>query len=117
MNLALVPLKAHAGLALAIGLGACLNALALLIGLRRRGVYQPTPGWGRFALRLIPALAALAALLIYADGRIDWIGLQAHSGQRALWLGGVLVACSAVYFGMLLLFGFRPRDFGRRPAK
>lgn len=116
MNLALVPLLAHAGLALAIGLGACLNALALLIGLRRRGVYLPGSGWGSFALRLIPALAALAALLVYADGRIDWIGLQAHSGLRALWLGGVLAASGVVYFGMLLLFGFRPRDFGRRSA-
>ncbi|MCD0505750.1 murein biosynthesis integral membrane protein MurJ, partial [Bordetella petrii] len=35
MNLALVPVLAHAGLALAIGLGATLNALALLAGLRR----------------------------------------------------------------------------------
>ena len=43
LNLALVPLLAHAGLALAIGLGACLNALALLIGLLRRGVYRPRP--------------------------------------------------------------------------
>ena len=58
LNLALVPLLAHAGLA--IGLGACLNALALLIGLLRRGVYRPAPGWTRFALRLLPALAALA---------------------------------------------------------
>ncbi|MGE8641567.1 MAG: lipid II flippase MurJ, partial [Achromobacter sp.] len=117
MNVALVPLMAHAGLALAIGLGACLNALALLIGLRRRGVYQPGPGWAVFALRLIPALAALSALLWYADGRIDWIGLQAHSGLRAAWLGGVLAASGLVYFGMLLLFGFRPRDFGRRPSR
>jgi putative peptidoglycan lipid II flippase len=70
-----------------------------------------------FALRLIPALAALSALLWYADGRIDWIGLQAHSGLRAAWLGGVLAASGLVYFGMLLLFGFRPRDFGRRPSR
>jgi len=117
LNLALVPVMAHAGLALAIGLGACLNALALLIGLRRRGVYQPGPGWTSFALRLLPALAALAALLWYADGRIDWIALQAHAGLRAAWLSGVLAASAAVYFGMLLLFGFRPRDFGRRPTR
>ena len=88
LNLALVPLLAHAGLALAIGLGACLNALALLIGLLRRGVYRPAPGWTRFALRLLPALAGLAGLLAYADGRIDWIALQAHAGLRAAWLGG-----------------------------
>ena len=117
LNLALVPLLAHAGLALAIGLGACLNALALLIGLLRRGVYRPAPGWTRFALRLLPALAGLAGLLAYADGRIDWIALQAHAGLRAAWLGGVLAASGVIYFGLLFLFGFRPRDFGRRSAR
>jgi putative peptidoglycan lipid II flippase len=115
--LILVPFMAHAGLALAIGLGACLNALALLIGLRRRGVYQPGPGWTVFALRLLPARAALAAMLWYADGKIDWLGLQAHAGLRAAYLGGVLAASGVVYFGMLLLFGFRLKDFGRRPSR
>lgn len=46
LNAILVPWLAHAGLALAIGLGACINALALLTGLRRRGVYRPGAGWG-----------------------------------------------------------------------
>jgi len=117
LNVLLVPTLAHAGLALAIGLGACLNALALLIGLRRRGVYVPGAGWTVFALRLVPALAGLAALLWYADTRIDWIALQTHAGQRALLLAGVLAASGVVYFGMLLLFGFRLRDFGRRPKQ
>lgn len=117
LNLAFVPLLAHAGLALAIGIGACLNALALLIGLRRKGVYKPAPGWGMFGLRLLPALIALAALLIYADAHIDWIALQAHAGQRVAWLAGVLVSCGLVYFGVLLLLGFRIRDFGRKPAR
>jgi len=113
MNLAFVPLFSHAGLALAIGLGACLNALALLLGLRRRGVYRPGAGWAVFALRLLPALAALAALLIYADQRIDWIGLQAHAWRRVACLASVLAASGLVYFSMLFAFGFRPRDFRR----
>ena len=50
--------------------------------------HRPAPGWTRFALRLPPALAALAGLLAHADGRIDWIALQAHAGSRAAWLGG-----------------------------
>ncbi|CAP43017.1 murein biosynthesis integral membrane protein MurJ [Bordetella petrii] len=114
MNLALVPALAHAGLALAIGLGATLNALALLIGLRRRGAYQPAPGWPRFLLRLLPALAALALVLVYAQQRLDWVALQAHPGQRALWLAVVLAASGAVYFASLFACGFRLRDFGRR---
>src|SRR3989454_4784732 len=59
MNAALiVPLK-HAGLALAIGLGACLNAGLLFLQLRRHGIYRPQPGWGAFALKVGAALAAM----------------------------------------------------------
>src|SRR5678809_615049 len=50
MNLAfIVPLR-HAGLALAIGLGACLNAALLYRGLRKSGIYTPQPGWAMFTL-------------------------------------------------------------------
>ncbi|MBV7485764.1 murein biosynthesis integral membrane protein MurJ [Bordetella sp. BOR01] len=116
MNLALVPVLAHAGLALAIGLGATLNALALLIGLRRRGVYRPSAGWPVFLLRMVPALAALALVLVYADHRLDWVGLQAQPAHRALWLAAVLAASGLAYFAALFVCGFRLRDFGRRRA-
>ncbi|MBO9355531.1 murein biosynthesis integral membrane protein MurJ [Bordetella petrii] len=116
MNLVLVPALAHAGLALAIGLGATLNALALLVGLRRRGVYQPATGWPRFLARMLPALAALALVLLYADRHLDWLALQAVPARRALWLAAVLAASGVAYFGALFACGFRPRDFGRRRA-
>lgn len=116
MNLIFVPLMAHAGLALAIGLGACLNALLLLAGLRRRGVYQPGGKWLRFVLRMVPALLALAALLLWVDQRIDWIALQHCPRLRAAWLAGVLAASGVVYFGVLFALGMRPRDFNRRSA-
>ena len=116
MNLALVPMLAHAGLALAIGLGATLNAAALLVGLLRRGTYRPAPGWLRFALRLLPALAALATILCYADRHLDWVALQAQPLHRALWLAAVVIASGVAYFAALFLCGFRLRDFGRRRA-
>ncbi|MFJ1302898.1 murein biosynthesis integral membrane protein MurJ [Pseudomonadota bacterium AL_CKDN230030165-1A_HGKHYDSX7] len=116
MNAIFVPWLAHAGLALAIGLGACLNALALLTGLRRRGVYQPGSGWGRFLLRTLPALAAMAAVLWWADQHLDWIALQSYPLLRAGWLAGVLAASGIAYFGVLFLLGARPRDFTRRPT-
>ncbi|ANN67673.1 murein biosynthesis integral membrane protein MurJ [Bordetella bronchialis] len=116
LNLVLVPKLAHAGLALAIGLGACLNALLLLTVLHKRGVYRPSPGWPIFLLRLVPALAALGAILLYADARLDWVALQAHSWTRVGLLAAVLGACVAVYFGLLFVCGFRPRDFTRRSA-
>ncbi|WP_026638016.1 murein biosynthesis integral membrane protein MurJ [Bordetella petrii] len=114
MNLVLVPALAHAGLALAIGLGATLNALALLIGLRRRGLYQPQAGWPAFVLRLVPGLGALAAVLVYASRHLDWVALQAAPAHRALWLAAVLCASGAAYFATLFVCGFRPRDFARR---
>ncbi len=116
LNLILVPWLAHAGLALSIGLGASLNALSLALLLRRRGLYAPRPGWGRFALRLLPALAALAAVLLAAGRHLDWIALAATPGLRAAWLAGVLCAAIAAYFSTLFLFGFRPADFTRKPA-
>lgn len=116
LNCLMVPLFAHAGLALAIGLGACLNALCLLVGLRRRAIYQPEPGWGRFFLRLAPALLALAALLAAIDHHVDWIGMRSEPAMRLVWLVGTLVASAAVYFGILFACGFRPADFGRRPS-
>ena len=113
-NLALVPLFAHAGLALSVGIGALVNAALLFAGLRRRNVYRPQPGWLAFAGRVAVALAALALLLWFANRRIDWVGMQVQWVDRALWLGGVIAAAIVVYFGLLLLLGFRMRDFSQR---
>lgn len=115
-NLALVPWLAHAGLALSIGLGASVNAICLAVLLRKRGLYTPLPGWGLFGLRLLPALAALAGVLILAAQHLDWIALGATPVLRAAWLLGVLGAAGAAYFITLFLFGFRPADFTRKRA-
>src|SRR5699024_331002 len=71
-NAILVPFFAHAGLALSIGLGASINALILLIVLRRRGIYHPQQGWMQFGLRLLPPLAAMAAWLVWSQQSISW---------------------------------------------
>lgn len=113
-NLALVPWLAHAGLAWSISLGAWANAALLYVGLRRRGIYRPQPGWLPFLLKLAVALAALAALLWFAGREIDWIALHARWVYRAGLLAGVIGASIALYFGLLWLMGFRPRDFRLR---
>jgi putative peptidoglycan lipid II flippase len=110
-NLVLVPLFAHAGLALSVSLGACANALALYFGLKRRGVFQPRPGWGRFLLRLAVALAVLAAALWFAQLRLDWTALQATPWLRAGLLAALVSGAAAVYFVVLFALGFRPREF------
>jgi putative peptidoglycan lipid II flippase len=110
-NLALVPWLAHAGLAWSISLGAWANAALLYAGLRRRGIYAPQPGWGAFLLKLTVALVLLAALLVFAGREIDWVGLHQRWLLRAGLLAAVIGAALLLYFGVLWLLGFRPRDF------
>jgi putative peptidoglycan lipid II flippase len=115
MNLFLVPWLAHAGLALAIGVGACLNALALYIGLRRKKIYQPATGWGAFLLRQACALVVMAVPLGLAAYQIDWIALQSTPWHRVLWLLGVLALAGICYLLTLWGLGMRLKHFRRAP--
>jgi putative peptidoglycan lipid II flippase len=114
LNIALVPAFRHAGLALSIGIGALINAGALLVGLIRRGSYTPSPGWGRFALQVLVATALLTAFLVWAAGGFAWVGLRAHALQRVGLMGLVLVGSAAIYFAALRLTGLKLRQFVTR---
>ncbi|NMG34798.1 murein biosynthesis integral membrane protein MurJ [Azoarcus sp. TTM-91] len=113
MNLAFIGPLQHAGLALSIGLASCLNAGLLFHGLRKREVYLPQPGWGRFAIKLFVALLAMAAVLWFGSGTENsWLE---ETGQvRIIRLAAIVLAGAASYFGMLFLLGFRLRDFRKR---
>lgn len=113
MNLVFVFTFRHAGLALSIGLSACLNAFLLYRGLRQQGVYTPQPGWASFSLKLLAALMVMAATVWGYRGETEaW--LNASTAARLLWLGWLLPLAVVVYFGTLGLLGFRVRDFRRR---
>ncbi len=105
----------HAGLALAIALGACMNAGLLYRKLRQHGIYQPRPGWGAFALKVAAALAAMALALWLAMAPASW-WLVASGATRAAAVTGLVVLGGAAYFASLWLFGFRLGDFSRRAA-
>jgi putative peptidoglycan lipid II flippase len=115
MNLAFIGPLRHAGLALAIGIGACLNAALLYRYLRKQGIYDPQPGWLAFALKVGASMLAMAATLAYVMGpAAAWLaaGWQWKTGMLAvLVLLGV-----AVYGACLLALGFRPRHFFIRSA-
>ena len=116
MNLAFVWPLAHAGLALAIGLGACFNAGLLLRGLLKGGVYRPQPGWAVFLLKLGLALYAMAVVLWLAVGaNASWLAMGAVT--RATNLAWVVALGVSTYFAALWLLGFRLRDFSRRAAE
>ena len=116
MNLVFIGPFKHAGLALSIGLGACLNAGLLLYLLRRHGIYQPQPGWLSYILRVILATGLMAALLWYWMGDANWWLAQGFSA-RLIKLSALVGGGAAIYFAALWLMGFRPRQFSRRAAE
>jgi putative peptidoglycan lipid II flippase len=115
MNLALVGPLRHAGLALAIGLGACLNAGLLYFYLRRNEIFVPQPGWPVFILKVLASVFFMAVVLFTTMGEAAW-WLQAGWLKVPGVLGLVLLG-SATYAVCMLAFGFRPRDFSRRAAE
>jgi putative peptidoglycan lipid II flippase len=115
MNLAFVGPLRHAGLALAIGLGACLNAALLYRYLRRDDIYTPQPGWPGFLLKVGAAVALMAVVLFTTMGEPGWWLAAPWQHKLPAVLGLVLLG-AAVYGGCLAAFGFRPRDFSRSGA-
>lgn len=115
MNLAFIgPLK-HAGLALAIGLGACLNAGLLYRYLRKHKVYRPEPGWPVFLLKVAASVGLMAVVLFTTMGEASWWLAAGWRSKLPATIG--LVALGAgVYAACLFAFGFRPRHFSRRGA-
>lgn len=110
LNVAFVPWLAHAGLALAISVGAWVNAGWLLVGLRRRGLYHPRPGWGVFLLRVAAALVTTGLTIYWLDHRFDWIALGGQPLLRAGYVLGIIAAAAVVYFLTLVVLGLKPRQ-------
>jgi putative peptidoglycan lipid II flippase len=111
-NLAFVPWLGHAGLALSVGTGACLNAALLWMGLHKRGALPSSP-WAKYLGQLFLALIPFSGVLFYAAQAHDWIALQTQPWTRigllAVWLGLSAVA----YFASLTLVGIRWQKFLR----
>jgi putative peptidoglycan lipid II flippase len=99
----------HVLLAVSTGLSAIINSTLLYRGLRRDGIYRPSPAWGKLLRQVVLASLAMAAFLWWVSGDwSDWTGWSA--ARRAAWLGLSVVGGAVVYFGVLALSGTRPRD-------
>jgi putative peptidoglycan lipid II flippase len=114
LNVLLVPRLAHAGLALAIGIGAMVNALFLLVGLVRRGAYKPLPGWALFSMQVLAASALLAVFLMWCAEHVNWLGFQGQALQRVGLLTLCVLGAMLVYFLTLLVAGLNLRQFVRK---
>jgi len=97
----------HAGLALATGLAAWVNALLLWRGLRRSEVYTPKSGWGTLLIQVSVSLLVMIAVLVfgiaeqYQWSSWDWT-------QRLSQLGIWILLAGAAYLFALVLCGLRP---------
>ena len=101
-----------AGLALSTGLGALVNAGALVFILWRCGCYRPDPGWGIYLLRLALACCVMGAGLWWAAHRLEWVGLRDLT--RAGWMAASLAGAALLYFGTLAATGLNLKQFARR---
>jgi putative peptidoglycan lipid II flippase len=110
-NIVLVPWLNHAGLALSIGLGACLNAFLLWRGLHQQGLLAKNAGWLKFLFKLSIALVAIGIIFYYGAQQHDWLELKNTPFIRIVWLGLWLTLAGAVYLATLWLTGFRVKDF------
>ena len=112
-NLAFIGHLKHAGLALAISVGACLNAGLLYWKLRQQQLFQPQPGWPMFLVKLVVAVLVMSAVLLGVMQLMPaWE--QGAMLERFLRLGVVIVAGVIAYFGTLLVLGFRLHHFARK---
>ncbi|MEO8101727.1 MAG: murein biosynthesis integral membrane protein MurJ [Betaproteobacteria bacterium] len=110
LNLAFVPLFQHAGLALSIGLGACVNAGLLYYFIRRQGVFSPQPGWLAFLLKLVVALYLMGGVLWWASGtETEWLTLDMMA--KCIRLSWIIALGAVVYFVALGAMRIRTRDF------
>lgn len=108
-------LPPHAGLALATGLAAWINAGLLYRGLRTQAVLLHGRGIAGKVTKIALATTIMGGLLVVLTPSLAaWSQLPAW--PRMVTLGELLLAGIVVYAAALLALGLRPRDFLRRPS-
>lgn len=106
-NLLVVPLWAHAGLAVSVGVGSCINAGILLWILIRRGYYKPSSGWWRWMASVTLASILMAVFLIVVQSDVEWVAMQSQWMTRAGLILADIVGAVVIYFAVLFLTGWR----------
>ena len=110
MNLIFIGYFKHAGLALAIGLGACINASLLFYHLKKGKVFKLNDGWLLFLIKIILASLIMSLGLAYFRGGVDlWFNYSALS--RFLHLFGLIIFGATIYFVILRIFKLDITEF------
>ena len=113
MNLIFIGYLKHAGLALAIGLGACINAGLLFYHLKKGKVFKLNPGWFMFLIKIFFAAFIMALGLFYFKGTIDlWTNYSAFS--RFVHLIILILFGATVYFIILKICKLDITDFFKK---
>ena len=73
-------------------------------------MFQPQPGWGRYALKVALAQLPLGGVMLWGAISLPWD--RAHGDLLRLGMGlGLLAVAAVLYFATLRLLGFRLRQF------
>lgn len=100
---------AHVGIALATALAGIANAVLLWRWLRRDGIVEPQPGWGRFLVQIALGLGLMLLVVLLLRQQVGAFG-ELPALTRLGWLLVTVLAGALAYAAGLLLAGLRPRQ-------
>tara|TARA_B100001142_G_scaffold172587_1_gene172142 strand:- start:6695 stop:8239 length:1545 start_codon:yes stop_codon:yes gene_type:complete len=113
MNLLFVGYLKHAGLALAIGLAACINAGLLFYYLRKEKVFKLNHDWGRFLFKILISLSLMVISLFFLRGTFEeWVDYSFL--ERLGNLIFIILISGIIYFTSLRLLGFDFNGFFKK---
>ncbi len=99
----------HFALGLASAVASYLNLALLWHWLKRAGVYEAQPGWGKFLLRLLIACVLMTgAVLVGLHWAPDFTRVALM--QRIAWLSVLVLGGVFIYLLAMFAVGFRARD-------
>ena len=116
MNMIFIGFIGHAGLALAIAIGACINAALLFHHLKRSKIFVLEAGWMKFLAKIIFGLVVMSVSLLFFKGP-DSIWLAYSVWEKIYHLCTLTLIGLASYFISLRMVGINLTVFTRRLSK
>ena len=113
MNMIFIGFFGHAGLALAIALGACINAGLLFFFLRKDKTFVIEDGWNIYLIKITFGLLVMGGCLYYLKESSDiWLSYSAL--EKIYNLLFLILVGMASYFASLKILGINLSDFTKK---